>query len=174
MEGALGRRVSILVLGLWLAVGAQGQTTAPSKGINDLQWFLGRWSCDGKFIASGKAISADVSFEPVLENKWILFRHDDHPPFSYHALSEWGWDEKEQRYISTVQDSVGGVRLFYSDGFLDSKLLWEGKALRNPAAGGERFEFTKNGVNSFTVSYWFQKDGQWKAVDSSFCSRKGP
>jgi hypothetical protein len=178
MERARSGPVSILLfffapfLCSWLTVGAHGQTASPSKGIGDLRWFLGRWSCEGKFIGSGMAISADVSFEPVLENKWILFRHDDRPPFSYHALSQWGWDEKGQQYISTVQDSTGGVRLFYSDGFLDSKLVWEGQALGNPAAGAERFEFTKNGMSSFTVSYSFQKDGQWKAVDTSICSRK--
>jgi hypothetical protein len=109
----------------------------------------------------------------VLENKWILFRHDDRPPFSYHALSEWGWDEKGQQYVSTVQDSTGGIRLFYSDGFSDSKLVWEGQALGNPAARAERFEFIKNSPKSFTVSYSFQKDGQWQQVDTSVCTRKG-
>jgi hypothetical protein len=158
---------------LLLTNSAQCQTTSMGKGIADLQWFSGRWSCEGKFIGSGKAISADVSFEPVLENKWMLFRHDDRPPFSYHALSEWGWDEKGQQYVSTVQDSTGGVRLFYSDGFSDSKLVWEGQALGNPAAPAERFEFTRNGENGFTVSYSFQKDGKWQPVDTSVCSRKG-
>jgi hypothetical protein len=157
---------------LLLTNAAQGETTSTGKSVADLQWFSGRWSCEGKFIGSGKAISADVSFEPVLENKWILFRHDDRPPFSYHALSEWGWDEKGQQYVSTVQDSTGGVRLFYSDGFSESKLVWEGQALGNSAARAERFEFTKNGPKSFTVSYSFQKEGQWQHVDTSVCTRK--
>jgi len=83
------------VLFLALAIAAQCQTkqaqAAPSgKSIADLQWFSGHWSCDGKFVGSGKAISADLSFEPALDGKWILFRHDDRPPFAYHALSEWG------------------------------------------------------------------------------------
>jgi len=71
-----------------------------------------------------------------------------------------------------VQDSSGGVRVFYSDGFSDSKLVWDGQALGNPAAAAERFEFAKNGPNNFTVSYSFQKDGQWRAVDTSTCTRK--
>ena len=158
---------------LLLTNAARCEMTSTSKSVADLQWFSGRWSCDGKFIGSRKVISADVSFEPVLENKWILFRHDDRPPFSYHALSEWGWDEKGQQYVSTVQDSTGGIRLFYSDGFSDSKLVWEGQALGNPAARAERFEFIKNSPKSFTVSYSFQKDGQWQQVDTSVCTRKG-
>lgn len=161
--------VCVFMFLLTTGFNATGQT---SKAMADLQWFSGRWSCDGKFETSQKAISADLFFEPAFENKWLLFHHDDRPPFSYHALSEWGWDEKASRYVSTVQDSAGGVRAFYSAGFSDSKLLWEGRALENPTAPGERFEFTKTGPNTFTVSYSFQKDGQWKKVDTSACTRK--
>jgi hypothetical protein len=157
---------------LSLTSAARGQTASTRKSIADLQWFAGGWSCDGKFIRSGKAISADLSFDPTLENKWMLFRHDDRPPFSYHAISEWGWDEKAQQYVSTAQDSSGGIRLFYSPGFADSRLVWDGKALGDPAAPAERFEFVKNSPDMFTVSYSFQKDGQWQAVDTSTCTRK--
>lgn len=161
-----------LALILSLASSTQGEAASAKKSIADLEWFSGHWSCDGKFIRSGKAISADLSFEPALENNWMLFRHDDRPPFSYHAISEWGWEEKSQQYVSTVQDSTGGVRLFYSPGFSDSKLVWDGKALEDQSARAERFEFVKNGPNVFTVSYSFQKDGRWQSVDTSTCTRK--
>jgi hypothetical protein len=161
-----------LALFLALSLNVQGQTAPANKGIADLQWFSGPWSCDGKFTRSGKSISADLSFESALENKWILFRHDDRPPFSYHALSEWGWDEKGQQYVSTVQDSTGGIRLFYSRGFSGPKLVWDGKALETPTASAERFEFAKDGPNTFTVKYSFQQGGQWQDVDSSTCVRK--
>lgn len=164
-----GRFVFLFAFFLATAVAANCHT---AKGMADLQWFSGKWSCDGKFEASQKAISADLWFEPVLENKWMLFHHDDRPPFSYHALSEWGWNEKGGRYVSTVQDSAGGIREFYSAGFSDSMLVWEGRTLESPAAPLERFEFTKTGPNTFTVSYSFQKDGQWKTVDTSTCKRK--
>jgi hypothetical protein len=155
-----------------LAIAAQCQSASTNKSVADLQWFSGHWSCDGKFTQSGKTISADLSFEPMLQGQWMLLRHDDRPPFSYHALSEWGWDEKGRQYISTVQDSTGGVRLFYSRGFSDSKLVWDSKALANPAAPAEQFEFEKIGPNIFTVSYSFQQDGKWQSVDKSTCTRK--
>ena len=162
----------LFALFLNLAFTAQGETASRSNGIAELQWFSGQWSCDGKFAGSGEAISADLSFEPALDGKWILFHHDDRPPFSYHALSEWGWDEKAQQYISVIQDSTGGIRLFYSPGFADSRLVWDGKALENSAAPSERLEFVKNGPNTFTVSYSFQQKGEWHAVDTSNCTRK--
>ena len=86
--------------------------------------------------------------------------------------SEWGWDEKGRRYISTVQDSTGGIRLFYSPGFSDSKLVWDGRALGNPAARAEQFEFEKTGPIVFTVSYSFRQNGKWQVVDKSTCPRK--
>jgi hypothetical protein len=173
MKTYLGYRIiGLFVLFLSLAIAARGQTATANKRIADLEWFAGHWSCDGKFVRSGKAISADLSFEPALENRWMLFHHDDRPPFSYHAISEWGWDEKGQQYVSTVQDSTGSIRLFYSHGFADSRLVWDGKALGDPAASAERFEFLRESPDIFTLSYAFQKDGQWQAVDKSICTRK--
>lgn len=169
---AISRFSLLFALFLNPAFIVQGQTAPANKGIAELQWFSGHWSCDGKFIRAGKSISADLSFESALENKWMLFRHDDRPPFSYHAPSEWGWDEKGQQYVSTVQDSAGGVRVFYSPGFSGSSLVWDGKALGNSAAPAERFEFAKDGANTFTVRYSLQQDGQWQDVDSSACIRK--
>lgn len=167
-----GNRVNLsFALFLALAIAGQCQSASTSKSVADLQWFSGHWSCDGKFTQSGKKISADVLFEPMLQGKWMLFRHDDRPPFSYHALSEWGWDEKEQQYISTVQDSTGGIRLFHSHGFADSKLVWDGTALGNTAAPAEQFEFEKLGPNSFTVTYSLRQDGKWEPVDKSTCTR---
>ena len=157
---------------LSLAVAVQCQSASTTKSVAELQWFSGHWSCDGKFARSGKTISADLWFEPILQSKWLLFRHDDRPPFSYHALSEWGWDEKGKQYVSTVQDSTGGIRLFHSPGFSDSKLVGDGRALGNPTAPAEQFEFEKIGPNIFTVSYSFQQDGKWQVVDKSTCTRK--
>lgn len=159
---------SILVL----ALATPCQTPSADNRLSDLLWFSGHWSCEGKFTTSGKSISADLSFEPALENKWLIFRHDDRPPFTYHALSEWGWDEKRHQLMSAIQDSTGGMRVFYSPGFSDSRLVWEGRGLGNSAAPSEKFEFEKLGPNIFTVSYSFQKEGNWKAVDKSTCTRK--
>jgi len=62
-----------------------------SPPLQPLAPFLGKWHCDGKFT-SGKAISASLSFEPILNRTFVLFKHDDEPPFAYHAWAEWGRD----------------------------------------------------------------------------------
>lgn len=145
---------------------------APSdtSPIAQLHWFTGHWACEGKF-ASGKSISANLNFETSLDDHWILFRHDDNPPFSYHALSEWGWDQKSQQFVSLIQDSAGGARVFYSSGWKDGKFLWEGGSLSANFTHSERFEFTKIDVDTFLVSYSYLKSGNWMAVDTSRCTR---
>ena len=81
--------------------------------------------------------------------------------------------KRGQQYVSIVEDSAGGNRLFYYRGFAGSRLVWDGK--RNSAAPRERFEFRKDGTYELTVRYSYEQDGQWqggKMVDSSSCLPK--
>jgi len=146
------------------------QQPATSSQISELRWFVGHWNCEGKF-ASGKSISANASFEATLDDHWILFRHDDNPPFNYHALSEWGWSDKSQQFVSLIQDSGGGARAFYSSGWTGAKLRWEGGAFNPDQAHSERFEFSKLDNDAFQVAYSYFKDGKWISVDASKCTR---
>lgn len=133
--------------------------------------FVGRWHCDGKFASNAKAISANLAFESILDGRFILFRHDDEPPFNYHAWSEWGWDATTRQFVSTIQDSSGGVRIFVSPGWEGQTLTWSGGSL--PDSSDQRFVFERLGDNNFRVSYFHKKDASWLAVDSSSCSKAG-
>lgn len=133
--------------------------------------FIGRWHCDGQFASNAKKISANLVFESILDGKFMLFRHDDEAPFNYHAWSEWGWDTKARQFVSTTQDSAGGIRLFVSPGWDGQTLTWSGGSL--PNSSDERFVFERLGDLSFRVSYFHKKDASWLAVDSSSCSKVG-
>ncbi len=166
--------IRFLLVGLLVVSGTAPSQEKPTSSVQELDFFIGKWSCDGKFFKSGKQISADASFESVLNGKWIIFRHDDRPPFSYHALAEWGWDAKKNAFVSTIQDSAGGVRLFRSGGWLGKKLIWDGGDFSDTAtAPDQRFEFERLGSDQFKVTYSFQKDGQWVDVDASTCKKSG-
>ncbi len=156
-----------------LSASLSGQA-APLQGsvkpsVADLEFFLGRWSCAGRFVRSGKAIEADLSFEKVLEGKWILFHHDDRAPFSYHALAEWGWSEGDHEYVATIQDSTGGLRLFRSSGWSGRHLTWNGSAIGSKV--DQQFEFERRTDSEFNVSYSGLTEGKWIVVDSSVCKR---
>jgi hypothetical protein len=140
--------------------------------ISSLAFFNGDWECSGKFDSSGKSIEAHLHFAPDLDGAWILFRHDDKPPFNYHALAEWGWDAAGKQFVMTVQDSPGGVRMFSSQGWNSKLLQWDGDTLRGASDPGQRFTFEKLDERHFTVSYFVRKPDNWSRIDSSTCGRQ--
>jgi len=160
--------VVVFCLPLAPRVHAQSKTDSPAP-TPSLDFFAGRWHCDGKFTSSGKSISARLVFEPILGGKFLLFRHDDEPPFGYHAWSEWRWDASAGQFVSTVQDSGGGIRLFRSPGWIGQTFVWSGGDLQN--SSDQRFVFERLDNRNFRVSYSHKKNDSWLAVDSSACRR---
>ena len=146
-----------------------GQSKAENpEGVKSLEYFVGDWHCDGKFAANGKEISAKLHFEPALDGKFIVFRHDDEPPFGYHAHAYWGWDKANGQFVATIHDSTGGTRVFRSGGWNGSTLEWLGGDL--PSGANQRFTFERLEEKRFRVSYSYLKNDAWLPVDSSVCS----
>ncbi len=166
--------VLILLLFLSAAFGADGklQSVAAQPPAKQFAFFNGQWSCDGYFVRNRKPIEADLSFETTLDGKWVIFRHDDRPPFNYHALSEWGWSDRDHALVSTVQDSTGGLRIFHSSGWRDSHLTWDGDDPESTP--DQRFDFERTTNSKFTVSYLRLVSGEWVEVDRSICTLIGP
>jgi hypothetical protein len=158
---------------LQLAIPFQVRAAAPElkQELSSLAYFLGDWDCTGRFDASGKVIAAHQHFAPELEGAWITFRHDDTPPFNYHALSEWGWDSGQKKFVMTVQDNFGGARVFYSSGWNSTQLQWEGDAM-GVSAPTQRFTFERVDDRHFKVSYFTLKNNVWSRMDSSTCSKQ--
>jgi hypothetical protein len=137
-----------------------------------LAYFIGDWDCSGKFDSSGKTIDAHQHFATDLDGAWIMFRHDDKPPFGYHALAEWGWDSARKKFVMSVQDSAGGARLFYSDGWNSTQFQWEGDAIDKASSSSQRFSFERLDDRRFKVSYFTLRNNVWSRVDSSTCNKE--
>jgi hypothetical protein len=167
----LAFRIFLLVGFLGVSLPDRAATPALKPELAPLAYFIGDWECSGKFDANGKSIDAHQHFEPDLDGTWITFRHDDKPPFNYHASSELGWDKAQKRFVMMAQDSSGGARVFYSSGWESTQLLWEGGALESTATPGERFSFERLDDRHFKVSYFFVKNGAWSRMDSSTCTK---
>jgi hypothetical protein len=174
-KSAVGVAV-VAIAGLLFVASALQKTKAADAdlkpAISSLAYFTGDWECAGKFDSSGKTIEAHQHFAPDLEGAWILFQHDDKPPFSYHALAEWGWDSVRKEFVMTVQDSAGGVRLFHSNGWNSTQLQWHGDAVGGASDPDQRFSFERLDERHFKVSYFTLKNGGWSRVDSSTCSKQ--
>jgi hypothetical protein len=158
-KSAVGVAV-VAIAGLLFVASALQKTKAADAdlkpAISSLAYFTGDWECAGKFDSSGKTIEA----------------HDDKPPFSYHALAEWGWDSVQKEFVMTVQDSAGGVRLFHSNGWNSTQLQWDGDAVGGASDPDQRFSFERLDERHFKVSYFTLKNGGWSRVDSSTCSKQ--
>ncbi len=165
------RELLLLSFGLTPVIGLT-QVKPDAAAMAAMQWMQGKWSCEGRFVRSGKPISANVSFEPALDGKILLFRHDDKPLFSYHALSEWGYSISSKHFVSTIQDSAGGFRYFESEGWRNGQLVWEGDAIKAEKPSAQRFVFEKKSEREFQVSYSLQREGNWVNIDSSTCMKE--
>jgi Protein of unknown function (DUF1579) len=169
------RRVVLIFLSIgFLAVSIPSHAATPElkPQLTPLEYFIGNWACSGKFDANGKSIDAHQRFDIDLDGAWIMFRHDDTPPFNYHALSEWGWDATQKKFVMTVQDSIGGARVFYSGGWNSTQLQWDGEAVGNASNPTQRFTFERVDERHFKVSYFFLKSGAWSRMDSSTCTKQ--
>ena len=145
---------------------------ALKPALSAMAFFLGDWECSGKFDSSGKTIEAHLHFKSDLNGAWLLFRHNDKPPFNYHSLAEWGWNASRKELVMTVQDSAGGIRLFRSNGWNSTQLQWDGNAMDATSVPGQRFNFERLDDRHFKVSYFTLKNGDWSRVDSSTCTKQ--
>ena len=148
------------------------ETPSLKPALAPLNYFMGDWECTGKFDSSGKTIEAHQHFAAELDGSWIIFRHDDKPPFNYHAMAEWGWSDSEKKFVMIVQDSGGGVRLFHSAGWDARELQWDGDATGAASAAGQRFTFEQRDDTHFEVSYFVLKNAAWSRVDASTCKKQ--
>jgi hypothetical protein len=162
----------LLVCVLSLSSSLRAATTELKPALASLSYFNGEWDCSGKFDSSGKTIEAHQSFAPELDGAWMTFRHDDKPPFGYHSLAEWGWDTDNKKFVMIVEDSGGGARLFYSEGWNGSQLQWDGDAMGNSSTPKQRFSFERLDERHFKVSYFTLKNNAWSRVDASTCSKQ--
>ncbi len=145
--------------------------TAPSlqPGLQPLAGFIGSRHCSGSFLKSGKAISATETVAGDLSGRWLTLRHDDEPPFSFHALELWGYDSKAARYTAHVFDNFGGGREFTSPGWEGDHLTWTNVDTGAPKR--DRFVFERQPDAGYRYTYEVSTDGStWTGVDSLTCT----
>lgn len=155
----------LLCIACFLSGSAVAAGDEPFRDFSDL---TGRWTCHGVFPATGKTIDASLRFEPDLQGTALVKHHDDtSPSASYHALEAWGYDATTHRYRATILDSVGGARLFSSDGWKDGRLVWQSAPEVQPA---QRFIYVREPGKGLRIDWEVQRDGGYVVGDTLQCS----
>jgi hypothetical protein len=152
---------------LWTPAGATDAVTAASA--NSLDYFVGRWQCEGVFPASGKAIASTLKFEQDTASGALLKHHDDTPPNLYHALELWGF-VKAGGLSDTIMESFGGVHPpLTSPGWSGDTLMWSSPPGVTPA---NRFTYVRLSPDRMRVDWSIAKvEGEYKIGDTLTCVR---
>lgn len=154
-----------------IAVLAAAAMLVPARATDDplapLQFFAGTWSCAGTF-ASGTPIASSERFEGDIAGTALVKHHADVPPGRYVALELWSYDAANARYRAVVEDDFGGVRIFTSPGWTETRIVW---TFADPALV-QSFTYEKQSDDAYVVTYRTQKqDGQPRLVDTLTCRR---
>ena len=140
-----------------------------------ISFFTGEWQGDGTF-ANGKPISSNVSFTLSLDSSWLIENHEDIPPNKYKAVSMWGIDPSNSRFIAFIFDNSGGHRKFDSDGWQAGKLVLSTKEyVKGRGNIFEHFIYEEKSNESFKMTFEVSWDGTtWTLVDSLLYSKVNP
>jgi hypothetical protein len=152
---------------------------APSLGLDQLVFFLGRWQGKGTFFAtpwwSEKPIEMTTEVTRELGSTWYVTRTAERAsadnPNPLTALYIWGYDAAAQQFVASWFDSRGGRATQTSPGWADDTLIFSGEM----TAGGYTFPlrdtFVKHGEGAYHHLGEVSLDGKWIPVDEEEMSQ---
>ena len=157
-----------------LLIGAGGNARAQQYTKSDLyRYFAGSWKGTGKF-ASGKEISADLSFSVGLDSAFLVSRHKDLAPNRFLADGYWKVDAASGKVSVWLFDNSGEQRLLSGDGLHNDSLVisrsFEVKGRGNVV---ERFVYQITDASHFRMAYEVSVgEKPWRMVDYLIFERK--
>ncbi len=155
----------ILVSSIYSSQPCNGQDKKLPRTLVD--FFVGKWSGSGAF-SNGRKISADLEFEIVLDSSWLIYKHKDHLPNTYEALSMWGIDKSDGQFVAFIFDRNQGQTKFMGEGWKEEKLVLSASGISSKGEPVLRhFIYEKISEHSFRMTYETSKDGiKWSLIDS--------
>ncbi|GHM99125.1 hypothetical protein WSM22_06150 [Cytophagales bacterium WSM2-2] len=158
--------MKLLQLLIFLITFSAAQAQSKKLPADFINFFVGNWAGEGEF-ASGKKISADLSFKLSLDSTWITYEHTDKLPNKYKALSMWGVDAQTGQFVAYAFDNFHGHRKFASNGWKDGKLILTANEFYTQAGlVFQHFIYEKLTDKSFKMTFETSKDGiSWKMGD---------
>jgi hypothetical protein len=147
-----------------IPMSATATETVSATSTSSLDYFVGRWRCEGVFPAIGKSIASTLKFEQDTASGAVLKHHDDTPPNSFHALEVWR-SVKAGGLSDTIVERSGGVYPpFTSPGWNGDTLVWSSPPGVTPA---NRYTYVRLSPDQMRVEWSFAKiEGEYKVGDT--------
>lgn len=126
-----------------------------------LQSFVGRWTCSGSFVRSGKPILSKIDIALDSPSGALVVRHDDKPPLQYHSLEVWSPDLRGGGVQASIADRQNGMRVFHSPPIRNDELVFSRPDERDPA---EVFQYKLDAARVMHVEWKIARVGAGLAV----------
>ena len=174
------RRLTSIALALLLTpfvVRAQERADSVQAAARTLFSSLaGQWSCQGGF-PSGRSLSADLRFEPLLGGRALGFEHVDRAPGLYWQRSTWAADSKTRGIVSSAltgsqKDPIVVPALFVSTSWTTNRIELDADTVKKPPFTPNRFTYTVDSGRTLKMTWELSRNGAWVLGDSLVCARK--
>jgi hypothetical protein len=167
-----------------IALGADGGAALPSlpkpsRELDQLEFFRGKWTCAGKQLASpfGPEHTFSGSSEDSLaaDGFWHVWIYQEerssvHLGTKVHGM--WGWNASNKQFVRASGDSAGQWETATAAGFEGNTLRWSGRSTGPLGAFDFRSTFTKQGDRQW--SHYLEirvKDGEFTRFQEVTCKK---
>lgn len=145
----------------WLAIAVAGwmmagTASAQARGDDGFDPLVGRWTCDGYFVKSGKKIASLVEISRDAPSRALIVRHDDSAPNVYHALELWTSTAGAAPFRAAIANE-SGMRWYVSAGWIGDRLAWSRPDGANPE---EQFIYILDpAAGTFQIDWLIARNG---------------
>ena len=162
---------AMLVATLFAVTAGAAAASAPpsSVSLDALNYFVGRWRCEGHFVPSMKSLASTLDFARDPETGALTKRHRDTPPGAYVAGEVWAVANASGTYRATIADAFNGLRWYVSPGWEGDRLTWTRAPL--PGEPQEQFVYTRLGVREMRLDWKTLRAGFLTVGDTLSCTR---
>jgi len=151
----------------------------PSRELEQLDFFRGKWVCSGKQFASpfGPEHTFTGSSEDTLaaDGFWHVWRYREERSnvhFGTKVHGMWGWNASDKQFVRVSGDSAGQWETGTASGFEGSTLRWSGKSSGPLGTFDFRSTFTKQSDQKW--SHYLEirvKDGDFTRFQEVTCKK---
>jgi hypothetical protein len=168
---AMPRRAAALALCLASWTSQLSAQSAPAESRSSFAPFEGRWTCEGRFLSSGKEIHSTLSMAEDAPSGALIVHHDDIAPMAYHSLEVWTRDAAGPGLHAATIDKYSGMRVFESPSIGREGLTWtryEGGAPK------ERFAYVLNSNHELRIDWSVARAGPELIPGDTLTCRRFP